>query len=293
VRFEVTASDVPPANELLEALRDEYAAIAGTSLTGGPSAEPADFAPPGGAFLVAYDGELPVACGGLKTVATSVAEIKRMYVTPGKRGGGVARALLNALEQHARAMGFRAVRLDSQRHTWPIYQAAGYREIPDYNGNPHAHHWGEKRLEIDDRRDTGRAMSRENLELVQSICSAWGRGDYSPVEWAHPGIEFVVADGPSPGRWTGLAGMAEGWRSFLEAWDEFHQEADEYRELDGGRVLVFFRGSGRGKTSGLDLAQTHHQIAGVFHIRDRRVTRFLAYFDPERALADVGDHTER
>ena len=53
--------------------------------------------------------------------------------------------------------------------------------------------------------------ARENVELVRSVCSAWGRGDYSSIEWAHPEIEFAIADGPSPGKWTGLAGMAEGW----------------------------------------------------------------------------------
>jgi ketosteroid isomerase-like protein len=131
-------------------------------------------------------------------------------------------------------------------------------------------------------------MASANVELVRSICSAWERGDYSPVQWAHPEIEFVMADGPSPGKWTGLAGMAEGWRTWLGAWEEFHQEADEYRELGDGRVLVFFRFSGRGKTSGLDLAQMHPSGAGVFHVRDRKVTRFVGYADRERALADLG-----
>ena len=55
-------------------------------------------------------------------------------------------------------------------------------------------------------------MARENVELVQSVCSAWGRGDYSSIEWAHAEIEFVIADDPSPDKWTGLAGMAEGWQ---------------------------------------------------------------------------------
>ena len=131
-------------------------------------------------------------------------------------------------------------------------------------------------------------MSRENLDLVRSICSAWARGDYSSDEWAHPEIEFVIADGLSPGRWTGVAGMAEGWRTWLEAWDDFHQEPDEYRQLDGERVLVTFRGYGRAKMSGLDIAQMDHRLAGVFHVHGRQVTRFAGYFDLKRAFADVG-----
>ena len=50
-------------------------------------------------------------------------------------------------------------------------------------------------------------MSQENVEVVRSICAAWDRGDYSSVAWADPDIEFVTADGPSPGSWR-------GWRAW-------------------------------------------------------------------------------
>ena len=45
----------------------------------------------------------------------------------------------------------------------------------------------------------------ENLDLVRSICAAWERGNYSSVEWAHPEIEFVLADLPASGSSTGMA----------------------------------------------------------------------------------------
>ena len=98
-------------------------------------------------------------------------------------------------------------------------------------------------------------MASANLDLVRSIFAAWERGDFSSAEWAHPEIEFVIADGPVPGSWTGLAGMAEGWRGFLSAWEEFRVEAEEYRELDDERVLVLAHFSARGKTSGLEVGQ--------------------------------------
>jgi hypothetical protein len=60
-----------------------------------------------------------------------------------------------------------------------------------------------------------------NLDLVRSICADWERGDCRTARWAHPAIHVVIVGGPDPGTWTGVAGMAEGWFRFLEAWDDF------------------------------------------------------------------------
>jgi ketosteroid isomerase-like protein len=131
-------------------------------------------------------------------------------------------------------------------------------------------------------------MSQENVELIRSIYTPQEHGDYSSAEWADPEIEYVIADGPTPGRWTGLAGMAEGWRGFLSAWEEFRPEVDEYRELDDERVLVLSHYSARGKTSGLELGQIRANGAGLFHIRGGKVTKLVIYFDREHAFADLG-----
>jgi ketosteroid isomerase-like protein len=128
----------------------------------------------------------------------------------------------------------------------------------------------------------------ENLDLVRSIYAAWERGDYGSVAWAHPEIEVVVMDGPSPGNWRGVAGMAESTRDFISVWEGYRNEADEYRELDDERVLVLTNRIGRGKTSGLDLGQLRTKGASVFHVRGGKVTRTVVYFDRERALADLG-----
>jgi len=128
----------------------------------------------------------------------------------------------------------------------------------------------------------------ENLDLVRSLYAAWERGDYAATEWAHPDIEYVIADGPSPGRWKGLTGMAEGWGDFLKAWDGFSVEAEEYRELDDERVLVLTLYTGHGKTSGIQLGQMRSGGANLFYIRDGKVTRRVHYLNRDRALADLG-----
>jgi ketosteroid isomerase-like protein len=132
-------------------------------------------------------------------------------------------------------------------------------------------------------------MSQENVELVRTICEPWERGDYSSVEWAHPEIEFVIADGPMPGSWKGLAEMADGYREFLSSWEQVRTDAEEYRELGGGRVLVLVHTTGRGRASGVELTEISTSTAVLFQIRGGKVRRLVAYWDRARALADVGN----
>jgi ketosteroid isomerase-like protein len=128
----------------------------------------------------------------------------------------------------------------------------------------------------------------ENLNLVHSIYADWERGEFDSADWAHPEIEFTGVDGPDPAMATGRAGMAASFRDTLSAWKDFRVEAEEYRELDGGRVLVLDRLSGRGTTSGLELGQVRTTGAWLFHIRNGNVTRMVRYQERDRALADLG-----
>jgi ketosteroid isomerase-like protein len=130
-----------------------------------------------------------------------------------------------------------------------------------------------------------RCVASANLDLVRSIAATWRRGCYSSVEWADPEIEFVIADGPEPGRFTGRTGLAPKLVDFQNAWEEYHSEAVEFRELDDERVLVLTYASGHAKASGLQIGQAR---ANVFYVRGDKVTRLVAYWDRERALADLG-----
>jgi ketosteroid isomerase-like protein len=125
----------------------------------------------------------------------------------------------------------------------------------------------------------------ENVDLVRSIYADWERGNWSGIGWADPEMELVFGDGPMRGSWKGLAAVQDGWREFLGSWEDWRIAVEEYRELDEERVLVLVRNSGRGKASGLDVAQIAPQTANVFHIRDGKVIRLLAYAELERALA--------
>src|ERR1700730_14546236 len=116
-------------------------------------------------------------------------------------------------------------------------------------------------------------MSSVNMDLVRSIYAAQERGDFSSADWAHPEVEYVFADGPSPGSWTGVAAMTQVWREFLSAWAELRIEAEEFRELDDHRVLALTRSSGRGKASQIELESTWTNGAALYEFRDSKVTR--------------------
>jgi ketosteroid isomerase-like protein len=131
-------------------------------------------------------------------------------------------------------------------------------------------------------------MPQENLDLVRSIFVAWGRGDFSNTEWAHADIEYVIADGPAPGTWRGLAAMQKASRDWVSAWEDWRVEAEDYRMLDNERVLVLMRYGGRGKTSGVELGEMRSRAVSVWHICAGKVARIACWWDRDRGFAALG-----
>jgi len=160
VEIHACEADREPARSLIAAVLSEgekaYGKLDPDQV---PSATPAEMTPPDGVFLVAYEQDRPLACGGLKRLDAETAEIKRMYVVPEARGRGLGRSLLAALEEEARRLGYRRARLDTgarQPHARALYESAGYAAICAYNTNPAADYWGEKRLSRAPRRGARR-----------------------------------------------------------------------------------------------------------------------------------------
>jgi GNAT superfamily N-acetyltransferase len=143
-------SDEPPGDVLLRELNDLLdAQYPGRAARPGSVTTPDEMAPPDGAFLVGYDAGRPIAIGGVRRLQDGICEIKRMYVVPDARSGGAGRALLGALEDAARELGYARVRLDAgplQEHSHALVEKTGYVEIERYNDNHIAVYFAEKRL---------------------------------------------------------------------------------------------------------------------------------------------------
>jgi len=145
-----TAGDDADALAIVAAMIAEIGGLYGGPPTAGSSATPEELSPPGGGFVVLERGGRALAGGGVKRLSAAVCEIKRMYVVPAGRGQGLGTRLLEELEAFARDLGYETARLDTgarQPGAQRIYERAGYVAIPDYNGNPFAAWWGEKRLD--------------------------------------------------------------------------------------------------------------------------------------------------
>jgi GNAT superfamily N-acetyltransferase len=105
---------------------------------GGPDetvVDPGDFSPPAGLFLVGLLDGVPVASGGWRRKGAEGAEIKRMYVSASVRRRGLARRMLEALEQTAAEAGIARIVLNTglaQPEAIALYEQAGYTRVPGF-----------------------------------------------------------------------------------------------------------------------------------------------------------------
>ena len=132
--MELRAVAYQDAQRLADAMSDEMK-VRYDDDEGASPADPQDFLPPYGVFLLGAVGGDDVACGGLRLLEPGVGEVKRMYVEPEHRGTGLSRLLLRALVAHARTVGLAEVRLETgtlQPEAIGLYLSEGFTPIAPY-----------------------------------------------------------------------------------------------------------------------------------------------------------------
>jgi len=81
----------------------------------------------------------PDGCVALRRVDDKTCEMKRLYIRPDARRGGIGRALAEAVIAHARARGYDRMLLDTlptMAEARSLYSSLGFRETDAYRHNP-------------------------------------------------------------------------------------------------------------------------------------------------------------
>ncbi len=100
---------------------------------------PGEYAPPGGALLIARDKDAAAGCVALRQLDAGTGEMKRMYVCEAHRGSGLGRRLAVAVIDEARKRNYGRVVLDTLPKLAPaiaLYRDLGFRETDPYLASP-------------------------------------------------------------------------------------------------------------------------------------------------------------
>lgn len=85
------------------------------------------------AFVIAYAGGVACGCGALRPMSETAAEIKRVYARPNTLGVGTA--IVNALEQKARELGYTELLLETRKvngKAIAFYRKLGYEPCANF-----------------------------------------------------------------------------------------------------------------------------------------------------------------
>ncbi len=137
---DATAADLPDIRAMLE----EYAAWVAVDLSFQGFARelaelPGNYAPPDGALLVARLDGHAAGMVALRRLDGARAEMKRLYVRPSARGASLGTLLVNRIVGVARALGYRAIALDTlpvMQRAQHLYAQLGFRDIAPYYDSP-------------------------------------------------------------------------------------------------------------------------------------------------------------
>lgn len=148
VEFRLLQADTPELLQLAREIFREYAASLQVDLCfQGFDAElaalPGDYAPPGGALLLAFADDALAGCGALRALPdvdpANACEMKRLFVRRAFRRFGLGRVLAQALIDRATSAGYSSMLLDTldeMESARALYANLGFEEVAPYYFNP-------------------------------------------------------------------------------------------------------------------------------------------------------------
>jgi hypothetical protein len=135
-------------------------------------------------------------------------------------------------------------------------------------------------------RDTPRAVSRENVELVRSIYEAVNRRDWDAAfRDQAPDVEYMTPPrGPIAGTYRGREELRGLWEELSTAFETRTYEPEEFIE-SGDQVVVVVKARMRPRGSS---AEIELRKGNLWTIRDGMVVSMRMFAKPEEALEAAG-----
>ena len=134
----------PAAIAAVRALFQEYQEALGVDLSFQSFATeletlPGEYASPRGRLLIARDDDAVAGCVAMRPLTSDTCEMKRLYVRPPYRAGGLGRQLAERVIAEARSAGYRQMYLDTlptMTGAQRLYERLGFKDVPAYRHNP-------------------------------------------------------------------------------------------------------------------------------------------------------------
>jgi putative acetyltransferase len=148
VEFRLVRADTPELVQMARELFGEYARslqidLAFQDFEAELAALPGEYAPPGGALLLAFADDTLAGCGAMRPLPdvdhANACEMKRLFVRPAFRGFGLGRVMAQALIDRAASAGYSSMLLDTlddMASARALYASLGFEEVAPYYFNP-------------------------------------------------------------------------------------------------------------------------------------------------------------
>src|SRR6185295_19100600 len=136
-------------------------------------------------------------------------------------------------------------------------------------------------------RDTARAMSQENVEIVRRGVEALARNDWDTIlAGCDPDVEWVEMPslGPDVATYTGTEELRDAVQSWTQKWTEYKLEVSRYAQA-GDEVVVLSQERGRGTLSGVEVER---HLGQVLTLQDGKVVCVRLYGNWSEALEAAG-----
>jgi ketosteroid isomerase-like protein len=131
-------------------------------------------------------------------------------------------------------------------------------------------------------------MSAENIDVVRAATEAMQRGDAEGALAAlDPEIEWhATVGGVDEGRVArGHHEVAQGFLDYFEVWERIELRAEDFIDVGGEEVVVFFHEVAKGRKSGI-VVET--DTGTINTVRDGKIVRVRSYMDRDEALRAAG-----